>query len=324
MKKSFVTVSAPGKLMLLGEHAVVYGKPCLVTAVDHRIRVRIEKNNRNFVRIDSPEVNVKNYNIEVSELGKVEYPKNIIFVLRAIELFFKKYRLSSGLSIKIRSEFSSLFGFGSSSAVTVCTIKALSVLFDVEVDNKSLFDMAYKTVLQIQGVGSGFDLAAAVWGGTLYFVAGGKKIIPVKVGKLPLVVGYTGTKADTATLVKQVAEFRNNNKKEVGKIFNLISQFVEKGTNLLKTSDFEQFGRLMTENQKLLVKLGVSTKKLDALILTANKAGAYGAKLSGAGGGDCMIALVNKKCKKKVENAITKAGGTVLRVKTGAEGVKII
>lgn len=323
MKNKTVKVSAPGKLMLFGEHSVVYGKPCVVTAVNQRIFVKITKTENDIILINAPEVNVKNYSIKVSDLGAVEYQKEVKFVLKAVENFFKKYKVSSGLKISTHSEFSSLFGFGSSSAVTVCVVKGLSKIFDIQVYNKSLFDIAYKTVLDVQGVGSGFDLAAATWGGTLYFVGGGKKITPINIKPFKLIVGYTGIKADTATLIKKVARSIDRNKSRVDEIFDSITEIVEKSKKMLIKNDFAGLGELMIQNQSLLNKLKVSVPMLDSLISASIKSGAYGAKLSGAGGGDCMIALADSKNVKNVEKAITKAGGIILPVKTGVEGVRI-
>jgi mevalonate kinase len=323
MNRNTIKVSAPGKLMLFGEHAVIYGKPCIVTAVDQRIHMKIEKISGDLLIINAPEVKVKNYIIGVSKLGRVVYPKEIAFVLKAVENFFKKHRVSSGLKIFTKSEFSSLFGFGSSSAVTVCVIKSLSELFDIQVDNKSLFDMAYKTVLEVQGVGSGFDLAAAIWGGTIYYITGGEKITPLKIGKLPLVVGYTGIKADTATLVHEVASLYKTNRKVVGRIFDAMGVIVESAETAFSERDYKKLGKLMNLNQGLLDSLGVSTETVSKLIFAARQHKAYGAKLSGAGGGDCIIALSSPKRRVNVESAIKAVGGTILNVKTGAEGVRI-
>ncbi len=172
-----VKVSAPGKLMLFGEHAVIYDRPCIVTAVDHRISTKVKLIDQAKIIINAPEVNVKNYQKDIKDLGKEsDMPKGVRFVETAVRNFFNKYQIETGLKIKTRSEFSSKFGFGSSSAVTVGTLKALSILTGVELDNRKLFDLAYKTVLDVQGVGSGFDIAAGIWGGTLYFVTGGKKL----------------------------------------------------------------------------------------------------------------------------------------------------
>ncbi len=322
MKKT-IKISAPGKLMLFGEHAVVYGRPCIVTAVDHRMRVSMELLSGEKIKINAPDVGVKNYVGDIVDLKKANLPKGIRFVGTAINNFFKTYDVTSGLRVETKSDFSSEFGFGSSSAVTVGIIKALSELFGKKLTNQELFNLSYKTVLDVQGVGSGFDLAAAIWGGTIYFVTGGKKIVPLNIKELPLIVGYTGIKADTPTLVRKVAEFYKNQKKLVGIIFDTITSLTKEAREALKKSDMKRLGELMDINQGFLNTLGVNSKELSKLIFAAREGGAYGAKLSGAGGGDCMIALSSRGLKRKVETFIEKAGGTILRVKMNADGVKI-
>lgn len=316
-----VKVSAPGKLMLFGEHAVVYGKPCIVTAVNHRISVSIEKRNDENIIINAPEMNIKDYSLSIENLNK-EHPKEVKFVLIAIKNFFDKYNLKSGLEIETKSEFSSKFGFGSSSAVTVSTIKALSELFNIKINKKELFDLSYKTVLDIQGVGSGFDVAAAIYGGTIYFVGGGKEINPINLKNLPLVVGYTGIKGDTPTLVKEVAKKREKYKELIDAKFSLIEKIVSSSREQLENNNWQELGELMNFNHGILNSLGVSCKELENLIHVAREAGAYGAKLSGAGGGDCMIALVPKEKRKDIENVINQIG-TVIEIKPNAKGVRI-
>ena len=322
MKKT-IKVSVPGKLMFFGEHAVIYGRPCIVTAVDHRMRVLMELVSGEEIEINAPDVGIKNYVGNIADLRKANLPKGVRFVGTAINNFFKTYDVTSGLRVETKSDFSSEFGFGSSSAVTVGVIKALSELFGKKLTNQELFDLSYKTVLDVQGVGSGFDLAAAIWGGTIYFVTGGKKIVPLNIKELPLIVGYTGIKADTPTLVRKVAEFYKNQKKLVGIIFDTITSLTKEAREALKKSDMKRLGELMDINQGFLNTLGVNSKELSKLIFAAREGGAYGAKLSGAGGGDCMMALSSQRLKKKVEASIEKAGGAILRVKMNADGVKI-
>lgn len=320
---SRVEISTPGKLMLFGEHAVVYGYPCIVTAVDQRMRVLINKEDDRTVRIQAPDVNLPNYSLRIDELDeKQDLPKGARFVAMAVNNFFNRFNVRTGLKIRTQSDFSSEFGFGSSSAVTVAVIKGLSELFGVKMEGKDLFDLSYKTVLDIQGVGSGFDLAAAIWGGTLWFVAGGKTIIPLKTEELPIVVGYTGIKADTPTLIEQVAEKQKVYPEITTKIFETISLIVQEAKNVLEKGDWLALGELMDLNQGLLDALGVNTKELSSLVYACREAGAFGAKLSGAGGGDCMIALVNSKTRALVEKNIETAGGKVLKVKLNAEGVR--
>jgi len=310
--------------MLFGEHSVVYGHPCIVTAVDQRMNVVAEIEKNSNLQLIAPEVGLSNYLQKIDSLGTdPNIPKGARFIETAVKNFFEKYNIKSGLKIETRSGFSSEFGFGSSSAVTVGVIKVLSELFGVELKKKELFDLSYRTVLDVQGVGSGFDLAAAIWGGTIYFKTGGKTVESLGVGELPFVVGYTGIKADTPTLIRQVADLHQKDERKIENIFDQIAFLTEEAKKALMIGDWKTVGRLMNLNQELLNKLGVSTDKLTVLIEAARGAGAYGAKLSGAGGGDCMIALMQENNRNEVEEAITKVGGTVLKVETNAKGVNL-
>jgi mevalonate kinase len=301
-----LTVSAPGKLMLFGEHAVVYGFPCIVTAVDERLHVSIEPANQ--LHFEIPHI------------------KDTRFLEAAVAAAQKRFGLPE-LSVKLttRNDFSGIKGFGSSSAVCVATISAIAGYTNHEISKKELFDMAYEAVLSVQGVGSGFDVAAAVYGGTIEFVRGGQSInrlIDESI-TIPMVIGYTGIKVDTATIIKEVADMRKKNQKRIDGIFEEIGSLVRKASKQVKKCDWEEVGRLMDSNQKYLRDLGVSSEKLEALISAAKNAGAYGAKLSGSGRGDCMIALVSPHNRNAVGSAICSAGGIAIPASTNAPGVMI-
>ncbi len=318
-----ITVSAPGKLMLLGEHAVVYNHPCLVTAVDQRMRATVEALDVLEFQLEATDVNVTGYKKPLNELGVGDIPKGAKFVEIALKNLSEKYPLKTGIKVTTTSEFSSQFGFGSSSASTVCTVKAVSEILGLNLSNKEIFDLSYKTVLDIQGKGSGFDVAAAVYGGILYFVTGGKVIEPLDIKSLPLIVGYSGVKADTVTLVNNVKESFANRQDRLNEIYNEIEKLVNQAKDALVKKNWKKFGELMNENQKYLSELGVSIDKLDNMIKGALDAGAYGAKLSGAGGGDCMIVLCSVQGKPNIEKAIEATGGEIINVKANAEGVRI-
>jgi len=279
-----ITTSAPGKLMLFGEHAVVYGRPCIVTAISERLTVR-----------------------EGNPIGDTR------FLDAAIALWGKP-----GMKISATSSFSGTYGFGSSSAVTVAALKYIRP----SASNRELFDAAYKIILDIQGKGSGFDVAAAIYGGTLYYIKN-KIIEPMNIKNMPLVVGYTGVKADTVALMAAVSEKMKAQPDRVERIYDAIAKLTEDAKVKMVEGDWERVGRLMDFNQDYLRDLGVSSEKLESLILAAKNAGACGAKLSGAGGGDCMISLVDERNRKKVEDAITKAGGQVIHIAPGAQGVRL-
>src|SRR3989344_3975495 len=267
-----VTVSAPGKLMLLGEHAVVYNHPCLVTAVDQRMRATVEVNDKPILEISAPDVQISNYKKPMDQIGQGDIPKGAKFVEVAVSNLLSRFRNKfgmtekKGLKITTTLEFSSQFGFGSSSASTVCTIKAISELLSLKLSEKEIFNISYKTVLDIQGKGSGFDVAAAVYGGILYYVTGGKVIEPLKIDSLPLIVGYSGVKADTVTLINKVKESFASKQDRLNEMYDSIEILVNKAKEALVKNRLENFGALMNENQKYLLELGVSIKKLDDMI----------------------------------------------------------
>lgn len=304
-----ITVSAPGKLMLMGEHAVVYGRPCIVTAVSERLRVQIEETQTNQVVIDAPQV------------------KDTRFVQQAIDDGCQVLGIHHrGLLVHTDSAFSNQYGFGSSSAVTVAMWGALAACFKKTLEKRELFEQSFKTVLAIQGVGSGFDVAAATYGGTLLYTKGGVTLeqLPWNIKEhVALVVGYSGSKADTPSIVRDVAKKREQQKEKVERIFDAIGKLVLQAKTAGDTKDWETVGKLMNFNQEYLRDLGVSTETLEAMISAAKKAGAYGAKLSGAGGGDCMIAMTPLEKRKQVEDAIIASGGAVVRVLCGEEGIRI-
>lgn len=318
-----ITTSAPGKLMLFGEHAVVYDRPCLVTAVDQRMRATVELTAKKQFILDAPEVDVSGYIRPMSALGSGDIPKGARFVEIAVKNFIEKYPISDGIHVTTASDFSAQFGFGSSSASTVCVLKALSELTGKKLDNKQLFDLAYKTVLDVQGKGSGFDVAAAIFGGTLYFVTGGKTIEPLPIKNLPLIIGYTGVKADTVTLMAGVSEKMKAQPERVGRIYDAMTKLTNDAKSKIMEGDWERVGRLMDFNQDYLRDLGVSSEKLEALIHAAKEAGAYGAKLSGAGGGDCMIAVASEKSRLVIEDAIAHVSGQVIHILSNAQGVRV-
>ncbi len=302
--KSKILVSAPGKIMILGEHAVVYGYPCLVTAVDKRIYIEASKIKGKKDIIIAPQV------------------KESRFVEESINFFKERFKVNKSVRIKTFGDFSHRVGLGSSSAVTVAAFKALSVLFDKKLTLKEIFDLSYQVSLSIQKVGSGFDIAAATYGKTTYFVFGGKVINSFEVGNLPLVVGYSGIKADTPKLIKKVSRAYLVKGEQIKEIFKEINQLVERAKTCMSSKNYKELGLLMNKNHQLLKELKVSTVKLDDMIEAALKAGAWGAKLSGAGGGDCMIALVSEDKKRLVEAAIKKQGGEIINVNNNSEGVR--
>ncbi len=318
---STITVSAPGKLMLLGEHAVVYGKPCIVTAIDQRMHATVTLTDDHLFRLSAPDVQIENYEKPIDTLGEGDIPKGAKFVEKAVQNFLKKHSYSGGISVRTFSDFHAQFGFGSSSASTVCVIGALAKLFDSSIEKKEIFDLSYQTILDIQGKGSGFDIAAAVFGGTLFYVSPGTTIEPLDAQKLPLLIGYTGLKADTVTLINEVKKRAEKYPQDIERIYNEMESLAIRGRDAIQNKDWKTLGELFDFNEGLLESLGVSSLKLALLIHSAREAGALGAKLSGAGKGDCMIALAMEDQKKTVIDALN-TYGQYIEITCHAEGLR--
>ncbi|RJR15732.1 mevalonate kinase [Candidatus Microgenomates bacterium] len=304
MKK--VLVSAPGKLLLFSDHAVVYGKPCIVTAINQRLTVTISENNEGTTHFETGNNGTR-------------------FVEAALIVGSKQLAVSrKGFTITTISEFSGKYGFGSSAAVTVATVKALSDFNNKSLTNDEFFSLSFAAVRKIQPKASGFDVAASVFGGTLWYEKEKPpQALAVDWKDVALVVGYSGVKADTPTMVEQVAGLQAQNPQKFAKLLTAMEKLVEQAKQALVVKDWQRVGILMNYNQEYLRDLGVSTEKLEALISAAKHAGAFGAKLSGAGGGDSMIALVSNDKKEIVEKAITEAGGEVVSITPDEEGVRL-
>lgn len=292
-----ITVSAPGKLMLLGEHAVVYGYPCIVSAVDNYLSVKGEV-------IDSA---YDQYNI-----GET----NDDFIETAVDTVRKKYHIDNKVILTTTSELTG-YGLGSSAAVTVATIKLLDEFFDIGLRGEDLFNLSYKCIRKHQPLASGYDIASAIYGGTIYFDGRTKKVKRLSDQSLKLIIGFSGIKADTVDMVRKVSDLNEKNPDITKNIFISISTLVKNAEAAIINKDWKLLGKLMNQNQELLVKLGVSSPKLDEMVKSAVTAGAYGAKISGAGGGDCIIALIEKSQKEKIEKAIINTGGEILHLDVG-------
>lgn len=300
-----LTVSAPGKLVLFGEHAVVYGRGAIVTAMEQRVHVTIEP-------LDAPEI-----------AFELPFGMDDRFVRAAVIETLSEWKLPQrDIRIRTTNAFSESFGFGSSSAVVGATIMALRDWFGRKESAQDLFMRAVSTIRHVQGIGSGVDAAAAIFGKTIYYKMDGPIVERIPLSSLPLVVGYSGQKADTPSILAEISAKMAAQQERVNRIYDAIDAIVTEVKPKLLEGDFERVGRLMDFNQEYLRDLGVSSEKLEALIAAAKKAGAWGAKLSGAGRGDSMVAVVPETRRRAVEDAITSAGGKVIHILPDADGIR--
>ena len=278
-----ITVSAPGSLMLLGEHAVLHGHRAMVCAINRRITVQLTPEPGDTVKI-------------VSDLGEYQSTlKNLVdhpsfrFVLQAVRQ--QMDHLSGGFELNIESGFSSDIGFGSSAAVTVATQGALMQWIMGESPKpQPLFAQSLKTVRTVQGGGSGADLAASVYGGIVGYRSG--RVFASFDLSLPLTAVYCGYKTPTAEVIARVDDlFREQPEKFEG-IYKQIDQGVKEAVQHLEARDLPAFGKVLDHQHRLMNRMGVSTPELEEIV-TALRAESdlFGAKISGSGLGDCAVGI---------------------------------
>lgn len=312
--------SAPSKVILFGEHAVVYGYPALVCAVDARVSVEIEEVGvERGIEISSDKVG----ELRVKDPSSRTHHGKFDYVLKAIEIASREWMLKPrGLRIRIRSDVPIGAGMGSSASVSVATLAALAALFDLDVDRDEIAMLGHRVELEVQrGLASRTDTAIATFGG--YLMIRGKDIEKLNVRKsLPLVIGNTGRERRTADLVRRVRELRERRGNLVDDVMKLIGDIVEESKRRLEIWDLEALGDLMNMNHGLLVSLGVSCLELEKLIYAALSSGALGAKLTGAGGGGCMIALA-PGVEREVSKAIRDAGGDPIVAGVDTKGLVV-
>lgn len=318
-----VTASAPGKLMLSIGYAVVHGYPTVVTAVDQRLFATVMKNGVDVFHLDAPDLGLTSYTKDISDLGKKDLPKAVRFIEILYKNFLIKHPQKEGIIVTTRCDFSSTYGFGSSSAVTVAFAKALTTLYGLNLSNQDLFELCYEAVIEVQGVGSGYDLAAAIWGGTLYYISPAKVVKEISAQDMPLVIAYSGEKADTPTLIRLVDNKLEQHREKIDTIFKRIAALADDFIQPAQQGDWEKIGDLFNESQECARELEVSNNRLEKLIDAALNAGAYGATSSGAGGGDCILAIAPNEKKQQVIDALKKSGGKIIDVAINADGVKI-
>jgi mevalonate kinase len=316
-----VSTSAPGKLMLFGEHAVVYDRPCIVSAADIRYRVRSEPRADQQMAVTSS-VNGQTYTYTPDALRTMtDFPREAAFVLSAIKRLLKTADFPFGLNLTTAGPALS-YGLGSSSAVTVATIGNLNQVYELGLVPAQIFRLAYDAVLDVQGAASGFDVAAAVYGGTLYFVTGGQTIVPLDVPELPIVIGYSGRKVGTVNLIDEVRQRRERHPRLIDGVFDHMADITRSARASLQHGDWASVGELADIHQGLLDSLGVNTLDLSRLIFAAREAGALGAKLSGAGGGDCMFAVCQPANQDMVQDALRAVAPSLVTVPLNAPGLR--
>lgn len=283
------TWSAPGKVFLFGEHAVVYGKPGIAMSIKPRVMVTV-RHTRYFQRPNSP---------YIAECFKLLDIKGSVYV---------------------RSQLPSASGLGSSAAVTVATLFAINDEFQLGYSRAEVAELAHEVEKITQGGrASATDTYVSTFGG-MVLIRGEEKRRLLPPQNLSIVIGNSMVSHNTSEMVRRVAEFREESPEIANPIMDAIGSISMEALHNME--NHKELGVLMNRNHALLEALGVSHPALSHLVLAARSAGAYGAKLSGAGGGGCIWALCSKGSRSRVANALEDCDAKTIITTIDTEGAR--
>jgi mevalonate kinase len=297
-----VGASAPGKVIIFGEHFVVYNSEAIVAAINRRCFGRAESTENLGVRIDS-DLQMEHYpynrqhttNINAQANKKLLEPLNTF-----CRNILKEYAQEIGLQIHLKSELAVGVGLGSSAASCVMLAGILRSIItgtsNKEIsshDRKWVFENALKGEQMIHNKSSGVDCYVSTFGGLVHFagLTGTTRTTSTENRSLPLFLINTRKSHETSELVSHVRRFSRNRSKYFTELTKDASVICSSGIRAIAKGSLEEIGRLMTDNHKLLKEIGVSNKEIEKIIGICFRCGSLGAKITGAGGGGCILVL---------------------------------
>lgn len=280
--------SAPGKIILFGEHFVVYGVKAILCAINKRITVTAEIVNDGKISIQS---NVGNL---ISSTGKpideINSPLKPLYYLA--DKMLQTHQKFEGIKINVDSDIPSGVGLGSSSACCVAGAAAISRLF-TENSLEDICDLAIEAEKTIFKNTSGADCTVCTYGGIMEYDKknGYKKISSEQ--HFDLIITNSDEEHSTELTVEKVRLFQEQNNDEFSKLCNKESELIKEVLEILSTNEIKKLGNKINQNQGYLEKIGVSNQKLKNMVELGQKL-AYGTKITGAGAGGCIFSLVDE------------------------------
>jgi len=305
-----------GKTILFGEHFVVHGVPGIASAVDSAADAEAKKAVKG-ITVKDERTGAKGY----AEKKKLQQLESIERMLKAMNMDPKKV----AIDIWLGGNLPGFSGLGASAASSVAIARAIAEEFELDLSDEKINDVAYEAEKAYAGNPSGIDNTTATFGGLIWFKKSlsedSNTIEQLSIREpVEIVIGNTGIVANTKAMVVGVGERKKQNPKKYDAIFKQAEDLAHKGRAALEDFDLRKVGELMNKNHRLLQEIEVSCKELDYLGDLAREEGAFGAKITGGGGGGCMLALTpGKELQEKVASAIENKGFEVLRTKIGVK-----
>jgi len=318
------SATAPGKIILLGEHAVVYGRPALAVPV-RQLGATVTVTSSDLAPAPTNASWLERISIYAPQVGRSgplanfpvgSSPDPLAFVIKSVLDMLSVE--PPWLHIQVDSTIPVASGLGSGAAVSVALIRALSSHLGKPLADEQVNQIAFETEKMYHGTPSGIDNTVITFSQPVFFIKG-SPIQTFSVGKpFTLLIADSGVPAATRDSVADVRRLWEQDRDRLEVVFSCIGSLVMQARSAMRSGDLDSLGKLMTRNHALLQELTVSSPELDRLVLTAMSAGALGAKLSGGGRGGNMLALVQEADLEKVEMALKSAGSRkVISTKLG-------
>ncbi len=297
--------NAPGKIILFGEHAVVYGYPAIAIPLNQlKATARIVPEpsfTPGTIQISAPQINLQDTLTNLPE----NHP-----IAAAVRLGVETAQVKHipAITIQITSSIPIAAGLGSSAAVTIAILRALTSFFGIHLSNERISNLAFEVEKIQHGTPSGIDNNVIAHQQPVFYKA--SQPIEFLHIRQPShwIVADTGQKSSTKQTVADVRLQYEADQKSISAIFTKIGRISEQARQSLITGEIDHLGKLMNENQQLLEALNVSSEPLNTLIQAARSAGAAGAKLSGGGRGGNLIVLAAPGYTEQITNALLNAG----------------
>lgn len=300
-----ITASSPGKVILFGEHAVVYARPAIavpVAQVKTKVTILAEPQKLSgSVQIEAPVIGL------YASLDNLPADDPLALAIYGTQDAVNVAHLPA-MTIRITSTIPVAAGLGSGAAVSVALVRALSAFLGHPLSDDKVSMIAYQVEIKHHGNPSGIDNTVITYAQPVFFTRGQPfELLPVA-DPFTLVIADSGIKSPTILAVADVRNCWQENPAYYESLFDKIGEISKKAREFISEGPCSSLGPLMTANQNMLKQIGVSCPELDLLAATALDAGALGAKLSGSGRGGNMIALVAPELAGKVSSALSQAG----------------
>ena len=296
MENSF---TAPGKIILFGEHAVVYGKPAIAIPVSSMRASAWSQPGEGKLTINALDINQR-FNLN---------NKNNQFSMLAQTLLARTKQNEPNLTINLTSELPQGSGMGSSAATSTAVCRALSNHLGINLEKNQISELVFDAEKIVHGTPSGIDNTVVAYEAPVYFIKGNKPLTFECGRKFYLVIGDTGIESSTKETVGNVRTLWKKEPRLMEGYFEEIRKVTENGKLAIEKGNIDMVGELMEKNHELLNKISVGHQELDKLVEISMDSGAAGAKLTGGGGGGNMLALAESvEQQKKIYNSITEAG----------------